>query len=620
MMGDISSVITLKTSVSGIQWRHELIPRLKDLVSTVNILVTHTFALTKFIFINELERIEFFDLEKHAEKDFYVEVFLELTKQNRKPSKSTKTKDYRDLIRKYKNEYCILTKYDPIELKYAQQIAAYECAKIDTAYKNSVILQFGNRFRMFINHLTQQKAKITKRKQELKKSKKSENDIKKIISDEITKPLTQLKLSLASGNTQSMPVTLLDDKGVKLLKEFFGTYGPRCEFMKASIYYDCKTQPLKHLKAYYKTAKYCEELGYKSFMCFPLRRTYVPCYMTIDTLIVNNHILRNTNRSNLDKGFIWSQIVNHSSKGMKDQGASKSLKFRGMIQSDGVGVSVLKQNKESTKGGTRGTRLEEDDNFRYIHLLSKTELEETTGRCVLIDPGRRDMLYCMQENSESGKDKHTYRYTSNQCAVETKKRKFTKLRDIKKNYVTSAIKVDKFSDYLKARSIVEDPLREYYSNENIPHKNANLLPFRKRCYSHPWGLECRKYKVPRANSWERHEHKTSSLCPTCKVSKLETFKKVQNPRPFRRSKYHKVECHGLLRCLNHQCLESLRLWNRDLAAVLNFRDILKSHREGLGRPTRFKRQSLKRPLRNNQQASSRKLFRHMPSNEGRESA
>ncbi|KAI7905635.1 uncharacterized protein BX663DRAFT_583747 [Cokeromyces recurvatus] len=515
---------------------------------------------------------------------------------------------------------------------------------------------------MLINHLTQQKAKITKRKQELKKAKKSKNDIKKIISDEITKPLTQLKLSLASGNTQSMPVALLDNKGVKLIKEFFGTYGLPCEFMKASIYYDCKAQPLKHLEAYYKMAKYCEELGYKSFMCFPLRRTYVPCYMTIDTLIVNNHILCNTNRSNLDKGFIWSQIVNLSSKGMKDQGASKSLKFRGMIQSDGVGVSVLKQNKESTKGGTRGTRLEEDDNFRYIHQLSKTELEETTGRCVFIDPGRRDMLYCMQKNSESGKDKHTYRYTSNQCAVETKKRKIRKLRDIKKptsvkeheNYLSkfpaSAIKVDKFSDYLKVRSIVEDPLREYYSNKNIPHKNANLLPFRelklssiinKQQFDHRLAQTLKQQfgndAILILGDWnagntkrmlKKHgfsvllidEHKTSSLCPTCKVGKLETFKKVQNPQSFRRSKYHKVECHRLLRCLNHQCLESLRLWNRDLAVVLNFRDILKSHREGLGRPTRFKRQSLKRPLPNNQQASSRKLFRHMSSNEGRESA
>ncbi|KAI7899453.1 uncharacterized protein BX663DRAFT_489123 [Cokeromyces recurvatus] len=308
MMGGISSVITLKASVSGIQWRRELIPRPKDL-------------------------------------DFYIKVFLKLTKQNRKPSKSTKTKDYRDLIQKYKNEYCILTKYDPIELKYAQQIAAYECAKIDTAYKNSVILQFGNRFRMFINHLTQQEAKITKRKRELKKAKKREDNIKQIFSDGITKPLTQLKLSFASCNTQSMPATHLDDKG---------------------------------------------------------RQTF-----------------------NLDKGFIWSQIVNLSSKGMKDQGASKSLKSRGMIQSDG----------ESTKGGMRGTRLKEDDNFRYIHQLSKTELEETTGRCVLIDPGRRDMLYCMQENIKEYEN-----YLS--------------------RFPASAIKVDKSSDYLKACSIVEDPLRE----------------------------------------------------------------------------------------------------------------------------------------------------------------
>ncbi|KAI8636511.1 hypothetical protein BD408DRAFT_437848 [Parasitella parasitica] len=122
-------------------------------------------------------------MEKHAEKDFYVDVFLELNKQNRKSSKSTKTEKYRGLIRKYKNEYRNLTKYGPIELKYAQQIAAYECTKIDTAYKNSVILQFGNRFRMFINHL---KAKTTKRNGELKKAQKSENDIKQTIADEIT--------------------------------------------------------------------------------------------------------------------------------------------------------------------------------------------------------------------------------------------------------------------------------------------------------------------------------------------------------------------------------------------------------------------------------------------------
>lgn len=46
-------------------------------------------------------------------------------------------------------------------------------------------------------------------------------------------------------------------------------------------------------------------------------------------------------------------------------------------------------------------------------------------------------------------------------------------------FPASVIKVDKFSDYLKACSTVEEPLREYHTNKNILHNNANLLPFRK---------------------------------------------------------------------------------------------------------------------------------------------
>ena len=33
------------------------------------------------------------------------------------------------------------------------------------------------------------------------------------------------------------------------------------------------------------------------------------------------------------------------------------------------------------------------------------------------------------------------------------------------------------------------------------------------------------------------EFRTSSLCPFCQNGELETFKKVQNPRPYQREKY-----------------------------------------------------------------------------------
>ena len=43
------------------------------------------------------------------------------------------------------------------------------------------------------------------------------------------------------------------------------------------------------------------------------------------------------------------------------------------------------------------------------------------------------------------------------------------------------------------------------------------------------------------------EFRTSSLCPFCQNGELETFKKVQNPRPYQREKYPIADRHGLLR-------------------------------------------------------------------------
>ncbi|KAI9259794.1 hypothetical protein EDC94DRAFT_674853, partial [Helicostylum pulchrum] len=94
------------------------------------------------------------------------------------------------------------------------------------------------------------------------------------------------------------------------------------------------------------------------------------------------------------------------------------------------------------------------------------------------------------------------------------------------------------------------------------------------------------------------EYKTSSTCPSCD-QRLETFKDCISSRPYQRSKNPTVKCHGLLRCKNQHCLvdskalteedTKFRLWNRDLAAVLNFRNILISLRESSQRPEVFSR-------------------------------
>lgn len=103
--------------------------------------ITHTYALTKFIFINELNTNDSFDIQRYAQKEFYTQVFTLLIKQKKNiPPKSDKTIEFRALIRKYLDNYSQMCGYSPIPLEYSQQIENYECAKIVTAYNNSIIL------------------------------------------------------------------------------------------------------------------------------------------------------------------------------------------------------------------------------------------------------------------------------------------------------------------------------------------------------------------------------------------------------------------------------------------------------------------------------------------------
>lgn len=43
------------------------------------------------------------------------------------------------------------------------------------------------------------------------------------------------------------------------------------------------------------------------------------------------------------------------------------MRFRGMIYTDGFGVSITKQIKETEKSGTRGQVDKHENDFKYIH-------------------------------------------------------------------------------------------------------------------------------------------------------------------------------------------------------------------------------------------------------------
>ncbi|KAI9267782.1 hypothetical protein EDC94DRAFT_514730, partial [Helicostylum pulchrum] len=112
----------------------------------------------------------------------------------------------------------------------------------------------------------------------------------------------------------------------------------------------------------------------------------------------------------------WSQVVSLKKKAFKPQGPDKSLRFQGTLETDGIGVSVLKQNTGTNRrlAGTGRQQSVTKDEYKieYIQNLTQETLNRTTDNCVLIDPGRRDLMYCMHETS-TVKEKKTFIFTKN---------------------------------------------------------------------------------------------------------------------------------------------------------------------------------------------------------------
>ncbi|KAJ2472247.1 hypothetical protein IWW56_006185, partial [Coemansia sp. RSA 2131] len=123
----------------------------------------------------------------------------------------------------------------------------------------------------------------------------------------------------------------------------------------------------------------------------------------------------------------------------------------------------------------------------YIHELSQEQLQNTVGRCVLVDPGRRDLLFAMREDSTI-KDKQVYQYTRCQQRVETKQTKYRKiLQQVKTADVAAAERtlgtgscikpdLDLYKVYLRARADVAAKLTWFYNHTMSHQRDGTTTP------------------------------------------------------------------------------------------------------------------------------------------------
>ncbi|KAJ2499834.1 hypothetical protein GGH96_003177 [Coemansia sp. RSA 1972] len=261
----------------------------------------------------------------------------------------------------------------------------------------------------------------------------------------------------------------------------------------------------------------------------------------------------------------------------------------------------------------------------YIDELPQEYLQSTVGRCVLVDPGRRDLLFAMREDSTIQK-KQIYRYTKCQQHRETCVTKYRKiLEQVKKADDEDIVALERtlgagsfikpdlalFKEYLAARAGVEAKLTTFYNETmswqrdgvttpEVPlHRKLRFSVYIKRQQADDrlvkklrekfkpeetdpepifimgnWSAPMTQFHEPiRGKGWRRllkragyevyliDEYLTSKLCPNCN-ERLSNTHYVPNPRPWRRRIQPKVKCHGLLSCESRACGEFFDTYKR----------------------------------------------------------
>ncbi|KAI7897313.1 uncharacterized protein EV154DRAFT_573155 [Mucor mucedo] len=391
--------------------------------------------------------------------------------------------------------------------------------------------------------------------------------------------------------------------------------------------------------AFVQLARLFETLGLFPFRCFPLRRSWSPGYVQIDSKIICQNIIYIRWSNNIDKLDYWKQVVDLNAKTFKAQEENKLLRFCGTIQTDGVGVTVLKKRIDRQSSYTT-TIKEADEKFKYISDLSAQEHKAVNDRCVAIDPERRDLLFCVDKKS-TVETPIKFRYTKQDQDKTRKSKKYRNILQAMKSNNPAVYQADnvlaenqssslemegyrRFLERLGQNYAVLDNFYGYTTTSsqnpqfmlrklrlatyfNKQRADMQLIKSLKQKFGKDAIFVLRNWSAPNARYHEpirgiglrrlllrNHlslllidEFNTSRCCPSCHNLSLKKFKQIDNPRPYQRSNYPLTLCHGLLRCTNQTYL----------AACLNMISIILNLRNTGQIPERFARHvhSKKRP-------------------------
>ncbi|KAJ2714129.1 hypothetical protein H4R19_001892 [Coemansia spiralis] len=518
-----SAVATMKLPLHVV-WRKEApMAALQQHVERANFLTTHTMQFARYIFLYEMGDDDF-NAADYINDTFFREVFLHLTtRECQKPKKET-TQTMRNLIALYIEDYMALAGIEKTPFVNAGSTAGYEAIRITTAYKNNISLRFGDNLRAAVNVLL----RVREERERLRREMQGQGQaaIRTAIREQITGPATLAKRAVMGGVHGMSVLNAATREALRPLEAVFATYPLDRVFVDNNVEADSQLHPEHHLKAFYVLAGVLQRHRDNRCtpQCFPLRRGWVPAHTHIDTQILKRDIFNEP--SNCSSNYFntwWGRAVNLKHRAFKP---SSDKSFSWSIDTDGVAVSILKKTAAERDRYKGGQKLEEgqiakpkhtqrhkrkrppsDDNSKapvrrgatlYIHQIPRQELIDTTGKCVLLDPGRRDELHGLHKDSTPD-HKMTFHLTHRQVVVQRRMARFRKILQMAKKQYTggdvqeaerelakvscTTLDPHEFEDYIVAWLKVWGLLSTFYSSAQTVHVGSHHQFHTKRAPS-----------------------------------------------------------------------------------------------------------------------------------------
>ncbi|KAJ1668738.1 hypothetical protein EV178_000001, partial [Coemansia sp. RSA 1646] len=345
------------------------------------------------------------------------------------------TREARKLIDKHFDTFVQLMGIESTDEYCINQVSTVEARKMLVAYLNNIRFQFGryiNKALDLLLNISQLKTQVQQQHPAV-----SGDALSELFKQEIFTPRDELRAAITSGSFGRLGLHWRAQAALEQLQPVLCTYPRHAEFAKGNLFYDIKANPWRHVKAFFMLSNFFETRGHNDYQCFPVRTSSVPKSITLDTFGLCESIFDVRHKKGQDQQE-WGRILRLKSKAIRSQ---DGLKFKHIVHTDGVSISILKTPDDSSDKGKQKKQdwVDPSDKFDYVEDLPQDRLEEVASNCVYFDPGRRDMPFGMYSSSTADSPE-LIRYTSNQRNRELHLRRHQQiLSKVRRNFQGGAV-------------------------------------------------------------------------------------------------------------------------------------------------------------------------------------